>query len=116
MFKSYLAVSIRNLLRHKGYSLINIAGLAVGLACCLLIYLWVSHELGYDSFHPHADRLYRITTTRVAGETVSYAGCSPSVIPVLLEKYPDVEAGVRCAGRRPAAVRYRDRTFREDGS
>jgi putative ABC transport system permease protein len=80
-----------------------------------LIYLWVSHELGYDSFHPHADRLYRITTTRVAGETVSYAGCSPSVIPVLLEKYPDVEAGFRCAGRRPAAVRYGERSFREDG-
>ncbi len=63
MFKNYLVTSWRNLLKSKGFSFLNIAGLAVGLAVCLLILLYVRAETSYDAFHEHANRVYRIQTT-----------------------------------------------------
>jgi putative ABC transport system permease protein len=60
MLKNYLKIAVRNLLKHKAYSFINIAGLALGMTCCLLILLYVQHELSYDRFHRQADRIYRI--------------------------------------------------------
>ncbi len=62
MLKNYLKTAIRNLLRNKFYSFINICGLAVGLATCLLIWLYVSDELSYDRYNLHADRIYRVNT------------------------------------------------------
>lgn len=61
MLRNYLVVAWRNLCRQKVYSLINITGLALGLAACVLILLYVRHELSYDRFHANADRLYRVT-------------------------------------------------------
>lgn len=61
MFKNYFKVAIRNLLKHKGFSFINILGLSVGLTCCLLIGLYISEELSYDKFHKDADKIYRFT-------------------------------------------------------
>jgi len=58
MFKNYLKIAIRNISRHKTFSLINISGLAIGLACTILILLWVQDELSYDSFHKNADHIY----------------------------------------------------------
>jgi len=60
MFKNYLIVTIRNLFRNGFYSVINIAGLAIGITCSILILLWVDHETSYDKFHPKADRLYQV--------------------------------------------------------
>ena len=60
MFKNYLKIALRNIRRHKGYSFINIAGLAVGMACCMLILLYVRYELSYDTYHANADRIYRV--------------------------------------------------------
>lgn len=60
MLKNYLKIALRHLRRHKGYSLINIAGLAVGMACCLLILLYVQDELSYDRFHAGAEHIYRV--------------------------------------------------------
>ena len=60
MLKNYLKVALRNLRRHKGYAFINILGLAVGLACCIMILLWVRHEMSYDRFHDNADRIVRV--------------------------------------------------------
>ncbi|HLX65991.1 MAG TPA: ABC transporter permease, partial [Puia sp.] len=62
MLKNYLKTAVRNLLRNKFYSFINISGLAVGLATCLLIWLYVSDELSYDRYNVHADRIYRVNT------------------------------------------------------
>jgi len=59
MFKNYLKTAWRNLKRHKGYSFINISGLAIGIACTIIILLWIQHELSYDQFHENADQLYR---------------------------------------------------------
>ncbi|HMB89686.1 MAG TPA: ABC transporter permease [Rhodothermales bacterium] len=60
MFKNYLKIALRNLRKHKLYTAINVTGLAVGLACCLLILLFVRDELSYDRFHANADRIYRV--------------------------------------------------------
>ena len=62
MLKSYLKIALRNIKKHKGYSFINVAGLAIGMACCILILLWVQHEVSYDRFHKNADDVYRIYT------------------------------------------------------
>ena len=59
MIKSYLKIAYRNLVRHKIYSLINISGLAIGIAFCILTFLFVHHEWTYDAFHENADRIYR---------------------------------------------------------
>lgn len=60
MIKNYVKIAIRNIVRHKGYSFINIAGLAIGMACCILILLWVQDELSYDRFHENSEDLYRV--------------------------------------------------------
>ncbi len=60
MIKNYLKIALRTLQKYKGYAFINIFGLAIGLACCLLIVLFVRDELSYDRFHEKADRTYRI--------------------------------------------------------
>ncbi len=60
MFKNYITVTIRNLFKNSVYSVINIAGLAIGITCSLLILLWVADELSFDRFHPKADRLYQV--------------------------------------------------------
>ena len=61
MIFNYLKIAFRNLARHKAFSLINISGLAIGMACSIFILLWVRDELSYDQFHMHANRMYRLT-------------------------------------------------------
>ncbi len=63
MIKSYLKTSIRNIRTHKGYSLINIIGLAIGIAACLLILLFVQRELSFEKMFTKTDRIYRVLTT-----------------------------------------------------
>ena len=60
MLKNYLKIALRNLVKHKGYSAINISGLALGLACSILILLWVADELSYDSLVKDSDQIYRL--------------------------------------------------------
>ncbi|MEO8885394.1 MAG: ABC transporter permease, partial [Mucilaginibacter sp.] len=60
MIKNYIKIALRNLWRHKGFSLINIIGLAVGMAAAILILLWIQSEISYDEFHKNKDRIYRV--------------------------------------------------------
>jgi putative ABC transport system permease protein len=62
MFKNYFKIALRNLARNKIYSFINIAGLSIGLACAMLIILYVKDEVSYDRFHKNVNNIYRITT------------------------------------------------------
>ena len=62
MFKNYLKIALRNIGKNKTYSIINISELAIGMACCILILLYVADELSYDRFHKKADNIYRVTT------------------------------------------------------
>ena len=65
MLYNYLKIALRHLLRHKAFSFINLFGLAVGITCCLLIFLFIQDELSYDRFHPNANRIYRIHKTNL---------------------------------------------------
>ena len=58
MFNNYLKIALRNIRKQKGYAFINIAGLAIGMACCILIVLYIQFELSFDKFHEKADRIY----------------------------------------------------------
>jgi putative ABC transport system permease protein len=60
MLKNYFVITIRNLVKHRFYSFINISGLAIGITCSILILLWVADEVSYDKFIPKADRLYQV--------------------------------------------------------
>lgn len=89
MFKNYLKIAARNLFKYKGYSLINIGGLAIGIACCLLITLWVIHELSYDRFHADADHIYRVAEIfREDGKIVEESAGIPFPIGVISGIYP----------------------------
>ncbi len=97
MFNNYLKIALRNIFKHKGYSLINIIGLAIGIACCLLILLYVNDELSYDRYHENVDRIYRvIEEVRLEGvgeESSSMPFPTGDTLPM---EYPDVvEASVR---------------------
>ena len=84
MLKSYFKVALRNLLNNRVYSLINIGGLAIGIATSVLILLWVGDELSYDRYHTHADRLYRtIVQGQIADQAVAWPN-SPAPFPDLL--------------------------------
>ena len=97
MFKNYLKIALRNILKYKGYSIINIAGLTIGIACCLVIILYVKDELSYDRFHSKADRIYRVIEhvkiDGVGEESASMPFPFGETIPV---EFPDaIEASVR---------------------
>jgi predicted permease len=97
MFKNYLKVAWRNLLRHKAFSIINILGLAIGMTCSIFILLWVQHELSYDKSHPGADRMYRL----VAEASGFKAAVSPAAMPRELKaKMPEIKDVVRISQQR----------------
>ncbi|HEX8356818.1 MAG TPA: ABC transporter permease, partial [Segetibacter sp.] len=74
MFKNYLVTTVRNLLRNKVNSFINIAGLTISIACCIVIYVFVRHEKSFDSFHRNADRIYRMVSDSRNANGVSHEG------------------------------------------
>ncbi|MDE2729041.1 MAG: ABC transporter permease [Gemmatimonadota bacterium] len=97
MFRNYLTIACRNALRHKGYALINVMGLAVGMTCCILILLYVQDELGYDRYASRHDRIYRLT---MAIETPDRAETRTARSPtawgwMLTDAFPEVEGFTR---------------------
>ena len=80
MFKNYLTIALRNLSRNKVYSFINIAGLSIGLACAMLIILYVKDEVSYDRFHKNVSNIYRITTQSIDKNGVKGARMAIPVI------------------------------------
>lgn len=100
MLKNYLKTTLRNLRKFKAYSLINIAGLAIGLACCLLIMLYVQHELTYDRHHEHADRIYRIAADiYFGGNHLRMATAPAPMAPTMVNDFPEVLQSVRFRGQ-----------------
>lgn len=109
MLRNYLKIAIRNMKRHKGYSFINIFGLAIGMACCILILLYVIDELSYDNFHENGDRIYRINAISSIGVTTRlYATVPPALAPELANSIPEIEASVRVMDRPNLRGRYND--------
>ncbi len=116
MFKNYFTVAVRNLQRHKGYSLINILGLAIGLACCITIFLFVRDELRYDTFHANADRIYRIqNNTSSDGHQRRMASTPPAFGTTMKQVFPEVQQSVRLFNLWQQLVTYEDKKYLEKG-
>src|ERR1700742_2873999 len=99
MIKNYLKVALRNLWKSKGFSAINIIGLAAGLGVCLLIVVYVLDELSYDRYNVNADRIYRLDADLYFNNTQFNAGVSPRpMAPTLVKDYPEFLAMVRFNG------------------
>jgi len=96
MLANYLRTAWRNLKKYKLFSFINIAGLAVGIACCILIFLWIQDELGFDRFHPNHGQLYR-TVLRQEGAWITSSGWA--LAPTLKREFPEIRKATRFAGR-----------------
>jgi len=111
MFKNYLVVTWRNVKRHKGFSFINIAGLAVGMAACLLIMLWVRDELSYNRFHKNADRLYLVVSERVNHRGEFYDETPVPLAGPLAKDYPEIAKVVRFNFRRNVIARHEEKAF-----
>lgn len=113
MLKNYIKIALRNIRKYKGYSLINIFGLAIGIAVCVLIYRYVSYELSYDTYHSKSDRIYRVTLDHPQAKIA----VTPSMIlPTMKRIFPEVQTGVRIydVGKfQPLVIRYEDRVFEE---
>jgi putative ABC transport system permease protein len=114
MLRNYFKIAIRNLKKHKGYSFINIAGLAMGIACCIFILLYVQFELSYDNYHKDKDRIFRIvyensSPTRGISHISLTAGGLASIIK---ENYPEVEYIVRIRGTT-SLVKFGEKIFYE---
>ena len=116
MFKNYFKISFRNMLRHKVYSSINIAGLSIGIACFLLIFSYVQDELSYDRYHEHSNEIYRVVVERYNsdGEVARVFGyASPMHGKVLREDYPQVVTSVRFDQWNFPIIRYEEKQFNE---
>ncbi len=114
MYKNYIKTALRNLFKHKGYSLINIVGLAIGMASCLLILLYVQHELSYDNFNEKADQIYRVAGSyRYGGRDFEIAVSPAAMAGVMIKDYPEVIDAVRFFTFNDFIVQYKDKSFKE---
>jgi len=112
MFKNYIIIAIRNFVRQKLYSFINILGLAVGIACFILIMLWVTDELSYNKFNENYREIYRVINYH-SMEGPHFFSNSPNALgPELKEKYPEIIEFARY-NDYSGIVKYRDKFFNE---
>ena len=99
MLKSYLKIALRSLLRNPTFSLINLSGLALGLACSLLIFLWVQDERSMDAFHVHKDHLYNLIQRTQAGHKVGIGYETPGLLaPEIKKDLPEVQYAATYSG------------------
>ncbi|MBE9509814.1 MAG: ABC transporter permease [Bacteroidetes bacterium] len=116
MFRNFITIAFRNLVTHKAYSLINISGLAIGLASAILILLYVQDELSYDKFHDNYDQIYRVGlhSTKEGNELI-VAVTNVPLAPTLVRDYPEVISTTRMfAFVGEPIVRYKENSFLED--
>jgi putative ABC transport system permease protein len=107
MFQNYFKTAIRSIFRERYYALIKIAGLALGLGTSLVLFLYVTHQLSYDTMHPDVDRLYRVNQTNIWNPKGGYWGSTgPAVANALITEYPAIESVLRINTPGAQVVRY----------
>jgi putative ABC transport system permease protein len=106
MFYNYLKIALRNILKNKFYSVINVLGLAIGLAVCVLLLLYVQEELSYDRFHPKGERIYRLCNP-------THPFHAPQTAKLLAENFPEIEDYARILIRGNCIVEYGEKKFKE---
>jgi len=112
MFKNYFKLTYRNISRNKIHSIINIAGLSVGMACTFLILLWVQHELSYEKFHKNADDIYLIAWERIANNR-HYTNTPAPLALRIKEEFPEIKDVTRIADKLTRVVRYNETVIKE---
>lgn len=115
MLGNYFKIAIRNLLKHRGYTLINILGLVAGLACCILILLYVLDELRFDAFHAKAGRIFRVVEVRSTpdrGDQHNARSVAP-LGPAMEAEFPEVAASVRMLQLFRVTMQFRENRFYE---
>jgi putative ABC transport system permease protein len=118
MFINYLKITLRNIRKHKGYSIINIAGLAVGIACTIIVLLWVRDEVSFDRFHDKADQIYRVVCSTNEDGSPTNANGSFGIGPALKRDFPEVIETVRIRKMGQGVERYigyKNKKFYESG-
>jgi putative ABC transport system permease protein len=112
MLKNYFKIAWRNLMRRKAFSVINIFGLAIGIAVCLIIILFVYDELSYDKFNIKANQIVRVTFGgKLSGEVMKEAVVMAPVAQTLMRDYPEVQEATRLVKNDPVKIIYKDKTF-----
>jgi len=115
MFSNYLKIALRNLRRNKVFTAINVLGLALGLATCMVILLFVQHELSYDRFNEKADQIVRVVIKgRMQGDDLKEAHVMPPVAAALKKEYPEVLDATRIRNAGSPRIAYGDKLFRDD--
>ncbi|KPJ69981.1 hypothetical protein AMJ44_01485 [candidate division WOR-1 bacterium DG_54_3] len=115
MFKNYLKIAIRNFFKHKGFSFINVFGLAIGVACCLMIVLYVFDEISYDRYHEKADQIYRVGIDGFVNNMAFHGviTCAP-MAQTLVREFPEVTAATRLRNFGFPVFRYENKVFSEE--
>tara|TARA_R110002074_G_scaffold197610_1_gene364672 strand:- start:22059 stop:24470 length:2412 start_codon:yes stop_codon:yes gene_type:complete len=114
MFKNYIKIAWRNLIKNKGYSIINIGGLAIGMACFLMIALFINNELSYDTYHKNADNIYRVVH-HSGSEDIDdqWIWGNAPVGPALKADFSEVIEKVQFSGRSDVLLEYNENSFQE---
>lgn len=118
MFRNYIIIAVRNLLKHKIFSFINVVGLSIGIACCTLLALYIKDEFSFDRHFDRSEDIYRIASTfiREEGSEDKIPRTSPAVAMTMLEEFPELESATRVVNPPEVEqhlVRYKDITFYE---
>jgi putative ABC transport system permease protein len=116
MIKNYLRSAWRNIARHKFISFINIFGLTIGIACCLLILTYIINELSYDKYNANSDRTYRVTRIFYANngtESLHLSAVAPPFGPLLKTAFPGIEQMTRVLPNGTTILRYKEKLFNE---
>ncbi|NJO69932.1 MAG: ABC transporter permease, partial [Bacteroidetes bacterium] len=117
MFKVNIKFAIRHLLKNKSYTILNILGLAFGMSCALIIFLWIYNEIRYDNFHEKKDRLYQVLRYEkyADGNSEISATVSAPLAPALLSEVPEIKAVTRIPWSAKTLFKYKDKAFFEQG-
>ena len=116
MFKNHLKIAVRNISKQKGFSFINITGLAIGKACFFLILVWILNELNYDSFHNEVDNIHLVPLTlhSADGNNITWNLSSGPVGPELKDRFPEIEKYVRFSVYpKEFLLQHNNRKFKE---
>src|SRR6476659_6836161 len=117
MIKNYFKIAWRNLLRNKGFSFLNISGLAIGMASAILILLWIQNEISYDRFHANEDRLYQAWNREKFDNKLHCWSTTPKILgPTLKQDYPEVEKETRVNWNQHLLFSYGEKRLNVQGT
>ncbi|MFD1255370.1 ABC transporter permease [Mucilaginibacter terrae] len=116
MFKNYIKIAWRSLLKNKGFSFINITGLSIGMAAAMLIALWIKNEVGFDRFHSNIDNLYvAFNRANFEGEIGCWSTTPNPLGPALKQEFPEVRSSVRTTSAESHQIDYNGKKIQADG-